>query len=40
VQGEAKLSLITSKDGGILDDTIITNAGDYTCVHPPQLSGV
>lgn len=30
--GEARLSLLTNKDGGIIDDTIITNAGDYTCV--------
>lgn len=28
--GEARLSLLTNKDGGIIDDTIITNAGDYT----------
>jgi hypothetical protein len=29
LQGEARLSLITNEKGGILDDTIITNAGDY-----------
>jgi glycine cleavage system aminomethyltransferase T len=29
-QGEAKLSLITNANGGILDDTVITNAGNYT----------
>lgn len=29
-EGEARLSLVTNKDGGIIDDTIITNAGDYT----------
>ena len=28
--GEARLSLLTNPDGGIIDDTIITNAGDYT----------
>jgi len=28
--GEARLSLLTNKEGGIIDDTIITNAGDYT----------
>ena len=27
--GEATLSLIMQEDGGIVDDTIITNAGDY-----------
>lgn len=30
--GEARLSLLTNKDGGIIDDTIITNAGDFTYV--------
>lgn len=27
--GEAKLSVITNEQGGIIDDTVITNAGDY-----------
>ena len=27
--GEAKLSLIMNEDGGIVDDTVISNAGDY-----------
>eukprot|EP00629_Pelagomonadales_sp_RCC1024_P011815 CAMPEP_0119272718 /NCGR_PEP_ID=MMETSP1329-20130426/8973_1 /TAXON_ID=114041 /ORGANISM="Genus nov. species nov., Strain RCC1024" /LENGTH=401 /DNA_ID=CAMNT_0007272815 /DNA_START=76 /DNA_END=1281 /DNA_ORIENTATION=- len=27
--GEGRLSLLTAADGGILDDTVITNAGDY-----------
>ena len=27
--GEAKLSLIMNEAGGIVDDTVITNAGDY-----------
>lgn len=27
--GEAKLSLIMNESGGIVDDTVITNAGDY-----------
>jgi len=27
--GESKLSLIMNEDGGIVDDTVITNAGDY-----------
>lgn len=27
--GEAKLSLIMNEKGGIVDDTVITNAGDY-----------
>jgi len=27
--GEGRLSLITNEDGGIVDDTVITNAGDY-----------
>ena len=27
-EGEAKLSLITNPDGGIIDDTIVANAGD------------
>lgn len=31
--GEARLSLLTNPEGGIIDDTIITNAGDYTCVR-------
>lgn len=28
-QGEARLSVITNENGGIIDDTVITNAGDY-----------
>merc|ERR1712078_722902 len=27
--GEGRLSLLTNESGGILDDTVITNAGDY-----------
>lgn len=27
--GEAKLSLIMNEQGGIVDDTVITNAGDF-----------
>ena len=27
--GEAKLSLITNASGGIIDDTVLTNHGDY-----------
>lgn len=27
--GEAKLSLIMNEKGGIVDDTVITHAGDY-----------
>ena len=27
--GEAKLSLIMNEEGGIVDDTVITNAGDH-----------
>jgi aminomethyltransferase len=27
--GEGKLSLIMKEDGGIVDDTVITNAGDH-----------
>jgi aminomethyltransferase len=27
--GESKLSLIMNDQGGIVDDTVITNAGDY-----------
>ena len=27
--GEGLLSLVTNTEGGILDDTVITNAGDY-----------
>jgi aminomethyltransferase len=27
--GEGKLSLIMNENGGIVDDTVITNAGDY-----------
>ena len=26
---QGRLSLICQEDGGILDDTVITNAGDY-----------
>ena len=28
-EGEGRLSLVTNTAGGILDDTVITNAGDY-----------
>lgn len=28
-EGEAKLSLIMNEDGNIMDDTVITNAGDH-----------
>jgi aminomethyltransferase len=28
-EGEGKLSLITNEDGNIVDDTVITNAGDH-----------
>lgn len=28
-EGEGRLSLITNERGGIIDDTVITNAGDY-----------
>jgi hypothetical protein len=28
-QGEARLSLITNERGGIVDDTVIANAGDH-----------
>lgn len=28
-EGETKLSLVMQEDGGIVDDTVITNAGDY-----------
>ena len=28
-EGQGCLSLITNENGGILDDTVITNAGDY-----------
>ncbi len=34
--GEARLSLLTTEAGGIIDDTIITNAGDYTYVRVKQ----
>ena len=27
--GESKLSLIMNDEGGIVDDTVITNSGDY-----------
>ena len=27
--GESKLSLIMNEEGGIVDDTVITNSGDY-----------
>ena len=27
-EGESKLSLITNADGGIIDDTVLANAGD------------
>lgn len=29
VEGSGCLSLVTNEQGGILDDTVITNAGDY-----------
>ena len=28
-EGQACLSLLTNENGGIIDDTVITNAGDY-----------
>ena len=28
-EGEGRLSLVTNEQGGIIDDTVITNAGDY-----------
>lgn len=28
-EGEGRLSLVTNENGGILDDTVITNAGDH-----------
>lgn len=28
-EGEARLSLIMNETGGIVDDTVITNAGDF-----------
>ncbi len=35
--GCAKLSLILNEQGNILDDTVITNAGDYMYVLVPCL---
>ena len=31
---EGRLSLICQEDGGIIDDTVITNAGDYQYILP------
>ena len=28
-EGQARLSLVTNEAGGIIDDTVITNAGDH-----------